>query len=140
MEILKKRYESLVQALASLQDSIELLATVSCITNIRMHAAFRDSCIQRFEYSFDAFWKFIKLYLEEHEGKAVENNAPRFIFKVAENADLLLTNENLDILLEALSDRNLTSHSYNIETAERIVSHIPLYYRTMHAIVTQLKI
>ena len=55
MEILKKRYESLFQALASLQDSLALIESYSNVADIKLHGAFRDSCIQRFEYSFDAF-------------------------------------------------------------------------------------
>ena len=29
----------------------------------------RDATIQRFEYTFEAFWKFIKEYLKQEEGK-----------------------------------------------------------------------
>ena len=138
MENLKKRYKSLVQALASLQDSLDLIENHSDFTNVRLHAALRDSCIQRFEYSFDGFWKFLKLYLEEYQAVNIESSSPRYILKAAENTEILLEDENLTILLEALSDRNLTSHSYNIELAEKIVSHIPLYYQTMHSIITKI--
>jgi len=140
MENLKIRYESLLQALVSLQDSLDLLQNFSNVTNIRLHAAFRDSCIQRFEYSFDAFWKFIKLYLEECENVNLESNSPRYILKVAGSIAMLLKDENLIILFQALADRNLTSHSYNVETAEKIVCNTPLYYKTMFLIVMQLKI
>ncbi|MBV8660553.1 MAG: nucleotidyltransferase substrate binding protein [Candidatus Dependentiae bacterium] len=140
MEIVKKRYESLLQALASLQESLEIFGNYSDLNNSKFHAMFRDSCIQRFEYSFDAFWKFIKLYLEECENIELENNSPRYLFKIAENTEILLKNEDMDILIQALSDRNLTSHSYNVETAEEIVSHIPLYYQTMFLIATELKL
>ena len=54
--------------------------------------------------------------------------------------EILLEDENLIILLQALADRNLTSHSYNVEVAEKIAHNIPLYYRTMFLIVTPLKI
>lgn len=139
MENLKIRYESLLQALASLQDSLDLLENYSNVTNIRLHAAFRDSCIQRFEYSFDAFWKFIKKYLEEYESVNLESNSPRYILKSAENTEILLEDGNITILFQALADRNLTSHSYNVEVAEKIARNIPLYYRTMLLVVTQLK-
>jgi len=140
MEILKIRYESLLQALVSLQDSLDLLQAYSNSTNARLHAAFRDSCIQRFEYSFDAFWKFIKLYLEECENVNLESNSPRYVLKVAENREILLEDGNLTILFQALADRNLTSHSYNVEVAEKIVCNVPLYYRTMLSVITQLKL
>lgn len=140
MEILKIRYEYLLQALASLQDSLNLMKDYSVLNDSKIYEMCSDSCIYRFKYSFDAFWKFIKLYLEECENIELENNSPRYIFKTAENTEILLKHENLDILIQALSDRNLTSHSYNVEIAEKIVGHIPLYYQTMHLIITQLKL
>ena len=139
METVKIRYESLVQALASLQDSLNLIENYSNLIDVKLHAAFRDSCIQRFEYSFDAFWKFLKLYLEKCESINLESHSPRYVFKTAKNTGLLLQDENAMILLQALADRNLTSHSYNVETAEKIACHIPLYYRTMLLVVTQSK-
>ena len=93
MEILKTRYESLLLALASLQDSLSLIEHYPNVTNVRLHAALRDSCIQRFEYSFDGFWKVIKLYLEECEGVNLESNSPRYILKAAENTEILLEDE-----------------------------------------------
>lgn len=140
MEILNIRYESLLQALASLQDSLDLIENYSNVADVKLHAAFRDSSIQRFEYSFDAFWKFIKLYLEECEGIDLQSSSPRYVFKATKNTGILLTDENLTILFQALADRNLTSHSYNVELAEKIARHIPLYYQTMLLIATELKI
>ncbi len=52
MEFLNKRYEILLQALASLQDSLDLIENYSNITDVKLHAAFRDSCIQRFKFEF----------------------------------------------------------------------------------------
>jgi nucleotidyltransferase substrate binding protein (TIGR01987 family) len=138
MEIVKQRYASLLQALASLNKSIEMLKKYPETVDVDLHETCRDSCIQRFEYTFDAFWKFIKLYLEECEKIELESSSPRHILKAAENLDLFLQYENLGFLLEALSHRNLTSHSYSVQTAEKIVSEIPLYYQTMHAITIEL--
>lgn len=141
MEIVIKRYASLVKALTSLRKSLEIFKRYANNVDLdeELYAMSRDSCIQRFEYSFDAFWKFIKLYLEQYENIDMESNSPRYVFKEAEKVDIFLKYENLDILLEALSDRNLTAHSYNEETAEEIVSHIPLFYETMHTITMQLQ-
>jgi len=72
MEIIKQKHGALLQALASLHESLEVFTKHSNIVDDEiMHAIIRDSCIQRFEYTFDAFWKFIKLYLEECEIKEI---------------------------------------------------------------------
>lgn len=138
MEILTLRYEALCKALASLKDSIELIESYPATDNDRIHAAFRDSCIQRFEYSFDAFWKFLKLYLENHEGIDVQGNTPRFVFKLAHDKKILIDDKNYEIFLQALPDRNLTSHSYNVQTAEKIMVHIPVYYQAMTSVAHSL--
>ena len=139
MEILKKRHESLLQALLSLKKSINLIQNYTKDNDEEVYAAFRDSCIQRFEYSFDAFWKFIKLYLEDYQGVDLQANSPRYILKVALDKEILTKNHN-DLLEQALSDRNLTSHSYNVETAEKIVRNIPSYYETIHTIAISIKL
>jgi glucan phosphorylase len=52
----------------------------------------------------------------------------------------LITGDECEALLDSVSERNLTSHTYNEETAERIQQHIPFYYGTMKAIIDRLKI
>ena len=39
----------------------------------------RDATIQRFEYTFEALWKFLKEYLKEKEG--IVSNSPKACFK-----------------------------------------------------------
>jgi hypothetical protein len=43
-------------------------------------------------------------------------------------------------MVQTLTDRNLTSHSYNEQLAEKIVIRIPQYYQTMHAIITKIQV
>lgn len=41
----------------------------------------RDSLIQRFEYSYELFWKFLKKYAE-HQFITLESASPRGIIRV----------------------------------------------------------
>ena len=43
---------------------------------------FRDSNIQRFEYSFELSWKFMKFVLEKYESE-LEIRSPRQVLKAA---------------------------------------------------------
>lgn len=74
----------------------------------------RDSSIQRFEFTFELFWKGLKAYAEE---SGLEAYSPRDSLRTA--FQLGLIEEHSD-WFQMLEDRNLTSHTYNEVTAERI--------------------
>jgi nucleotidyltransferase substrate binding protein (TIGR01987 family) len=47
----------------------------------------RDATIQRFEYTFEIFWKLMKEYLYAHEG--IECNSPKSCFREALSVGIL---------------------------------------------------
>ena len=95
----------------------------------------RDALIQRFEYSTEAFWKYLKAYLQtEHSLSA---NSPREVIRTGLFAKLY-SEEISQELLQMLDDRNLTSHTYVEELAESIAHRIPEYSKNMNALMTQL--
>ena len=80
----------------------------------------RDSAIQRFEYSIDGLWKYLKLYIQEQNKAQFESTTPRAILREAVNLNLI-TEDEYSQLLDALADRNVTSHSYNKLVAENLI-------------------
>jgi nucleotidyltransferase substrate binding protein (TIGR01987 family) len=95
----------------------------------------RDALIQRFEYSTEAFWKYLKAYLQtEHNLSA---NSPREVIRVGLTAKIY-SEEISQELLQMLDDRNLTSHTYVEELAESIAHPIPNYSKNMSEVMTQL--
>ena len=85
----------------------------------------RDATIQRFEFAFEVVWKTLKLYLE-HQG--YECGGPRPTLKKA-FAEKLITNEDeADVWMQMLEDRNLSSHAYDEALAQRIFGHIVSNY------------
>ena len=91
--------------------------------------------IQRFEYSTEAFWKYLKAYLlTEHNLSA---NSPREVIRTGLKAKLY-SEEISKELLQMLDDRNLTSHTYVQELAEFIALRIPDYSKNMKEVMTQL--
>jgi hypothetical protein len=80
MEKLKKKYNTMLQALKTFKEAIELLEEPH---PEKYHISLSDSLIQRFEYNVDIFWKFIKLYLQEHEKIDLQSASPRGVLREA---------------------------------------------------------
>jgi nucleotidyltransferase substrate binding protein (TIGR01987 family) len=81
----------------------------------------RDAAIQRFEFTFELVWKTLQLYLE-HEG--LESGGPRAVLKRAFIIKLIPDQDEGDVWLQMLDDRNLTSHAYDEMLAVRIYTRI----------------
>ena len=121
--------EQTERALASLQE------LVPQYLESKENIILRDAMIQRFEYSTEAFWKFLKAYLlTEHNLSA---NSPRDVIRTGLKASLYKEEISKE-LLQMLDDRNLTSHTYVEELAESIAHRIPEYSKNMNAVMTQL--
>jgi len=78
----------------------------------------RDGVIQRFEFTFELFWKTIKILLE-YEGFYCAG--PRSCIKEAARREFLVEGE---IMLDMLEDRNKSSHIYDEQTANEIFERI----------------
>ncbi len=113
------------------EDAGRALKTLKEIMDAPYSVIVRDAAIQRFEYSFEIFWKFLKEYLRVKEG--IICNSPKSCFREAFNVKLL-TEEETITALEMTDDRNLTSHTYRETVAEEIYSKISNYYNFMNNI------
>ena len=128
MDIQLKKEQTL-RALSSLEE------LVSKYSENQTDVILRDALIQRFEYSTEAFWKYLKAYLlTEHNLSA---NSPREVIRTGLTAKLYIE-ETSQELLQMLDDRNLTSLTYVEELAESIADRIPDYSKNMSEVMTQL--
>lgn len=82
----------------------------------------RDGAIQRFEFSFEVFWKTLRIFLE-YEGYRCAG--PRSCIKEAARRGFL---NEAEIVLDMLEDRNKTSHIYDESTAKEIFERIKNKY------------
>lgn len=82
----------------------------------------RAGIIQFFEMTFELAWKVLKDYLES-EGYMVKS--PRETVKQAFQIGLI---DNGHIWIDALSNRNLTTHTYDEELAEKMTKEILMAY------------
>ena len=96
----------------------------------------RDAAIQRFEYTFEAFWKFVREYLKEKEG--IIANSPKSCFK--EIFSLGLADEEETVALQEMTDsRNDTSHTYKEEVARAIYEKIAVFAALMEKTLEKIR-
>ena len=105
----KQRYQQFSRAFSLLRDAM----AVDSPTVLE-----RAGIIQFFEMAFELSWKLLKDYLEA-EGYNV--GSPREAIKQAFQIGLI---ENGHEWMAALSDRNLTTHTYNEATAQAVEKKI----------------
>ncbi len=82
-----------------------------------------DATIQRFEFTFELFWKTFNLFFET-KGITPEFGSPKDILRIAYKQKLISDEHTL---LSMLKDRNLSSHTYNEELADEIYARIQTY-------------
>jgi nucleotidyltransferase substrate binding protein (TIGR01987 family) len=80
--------------------------------------AFQMALIQSFEMLLELSWKTLKDYLE-NEG--IIATTPKAALREAFRAEIIGTGEKW---MEALEQRNLTSHTYDNETAQEVLTFI----------------
>ncbi len=97
----------------------------------------RDAAIQRFEYTFEAFWKFIKEYLKTKEG--IICNSPKSCFREVFTVGMINEDETIK-LLEMTDNRNMTSHTYKEEIAQIIYGKLEEYSRLMEDVIGRFKV
>ena len=82
----------------------------------------RDGTIQRFEFTFELFWKTLKIIMDYY---GVDCNSPKICIKEAFRNKFI---EDDEIFLDMLEDRNKTSHIYKEEVADEIFERIKNVY------------
>lgn len=113
----KQRFHNYRQALQTLSEAIEL-AQQRPLSKLE-----KQGLIQGFEFTHELGWNVLKDYLESkgYTGLIGSRDATRLAFKNALIADG-------EAWMEMIKDRNLTSHTYKLELAERMVQDIAQRY------------
>ena len=143
MEGLDLKYESATKALASLKELVDIIEKEEKILHLdfidreKLLKILRDSLIQRFEYSVDTLWKYLKEYLFIEKGISLAS--PKPIFRSCLTIGLL-NKSDVEDLLDMVNDRNSTSHGYNEDYAEKISKKIPGYCFLIEKLLEAAKI
>lgn len=95
----------------------------------------RDAAIQRFEFTFELFWKALKA---DAQAQGLTVYSPKDSLRAAFRLGVI---EDRPEWFRMLEDRNLASHTYSVETAEQIYSraavHAGLIRQTLQKLQTR---
>jgi len=92
-----------------------------------------DGTIQRFEFTFELFWKTLRRFLQR---EGVDTASPKSTLRHAYRRGLL---DRERLWLDMLEDRNRSSHVYNAEMAQEIFGRLPSHYRELRDCFERLK-
>ena len=121
------------QRFQNLEKSLQYLEQAIAIENPDIIQ--KAGLIQFFEISFELTWNVMKEYLEEQGFQDIRS--PRDAIKKAFETQLISDGHTW---LPTLQNRNLTSHTYDEETAERVVNEIEtIYYPLLKEVYEKLK-
>jgi nucleotidyltransferase substrate binding protein (TIGR01987 family) len=108
MKRLEQARQELGKALTALDEAVG-----SARTDLEV-----DGTIQRFEFTYELFWKLLKVYMED-QGLIVKT--PRECFKEGFRLEII---EDEKICLRMIDDRNLTVHLYDRKTSREVFERI----------------
>ena len=114
--------------LTSFENTINSLIDVINVYNSdKSNIYMRDSMIQRFEYTYSLALKMIKRYFAQSafEKENIDGMSFNEMIRTANRMELLLS--NLEQWNEYREKRNMTSHTYNQNIAQDVVSIIPMF-------------
>ncbi|MFH1565297.1 MAG: HI0074 family nucleotidyltransferase substrate-binding subunit [bacterium] len=93
----------------------------------------RDAAIQRFEFTIELAWKLAQKFLKSEE---IICRSPKECLKEAFKFGLIKDDPRW---FEMLSDRNLTVHAYDEETAKEIYKRLPNYLEVLKDLLGGLR-
>jgi|SRR3989338_10610745 len=124
----RQRFQNFEKAFLQLAESLQIQNP----TNTE-----RAGLIQFFEVTFELAWKTLKDHLES---QGFQVASPRATLKQAFQSNLI---ENGHVWMEAMEDRNLTTHTYNETNAKQIEEAIRTQYfpilEALHRKLSSLK-
>lgn len=95
----------------------------------------KDGVIKRFEFTFELFWKTLKIHLMD---KDEITNSPREALKAAFRRGWLGIDEQ--IFLDMLDDRNISTHIYSEQESDQIFQRIKdVYIAVIGEVIERLK-
>ena len=98
------------------------------------NAITRDAAIQRFEYTFELSWKVLKRYFKINNNLEIFN--VKDIFREAGKQGLI---GKVEKWFEYLEARNLTSHTYDENIAEKVYTKAKEFEKDAVFLCQQLK-
>jgi nucleotidyltransferase substrate binding protein (TIGR01987 family) len=120
----------LTEAIDTLKEAYELYLQND---EEKLKSALRDSCIKRFEYTYETAKKFMNKYLKYAFDKT---DLPiNDVFREIYGLELI---DDYERWIDYRTNRNDTSHEYSIKKAQQIVEILPLFVKDVEDFATKL--
>ena len=128
---------SLRDALAALNTSLRYLES-ELAADPGLRDQFRAAAIQAFEFTYELAFKFMKRQLEQivPVPAAVDEMTFMQVVRASAEAGLVPDVSRFHDYREA---RNITSHSYDRQKAQRIAAELPRFAQDVEALLAQLQ-
>ena len=95
----------------------------------------KDSCIKRFEYTYETSKKIMNKFLKKEYDKKEKELAINNIFREMYSLDLI---ENFENRVDYREKRNCTSHEYNDGKTYLIIDIIPQFIKDVEYLINSL--
>ncbi|KKQ12192.1 MAG: Nucleotidyltransferase substrate binding protein, HI0074 family [candidate division TM6 bacterium GW2011_GWF2_36_6] len=141
---LQNKGKKALDAIATLKMALDDMKSVDRIAQSagecpkKIYKTFRDSLVQRFEYTFDLTWKYLGEYLKR-EGRKIEIETPKAIFRESLKTKHL-SDDEVRLAIQMVDHRNLTTHGYDEQLIEYICEQISRYYTLLESILQRTAI
>ena len=131
--VFTERFSDFSKSLNSLAEVLKL--DLSKFNEIELDLV-KNGQIQKFEYSSELCWKIIKAFLSEQHG--IETVSPKSAIKEFFGVNLL-DEEEYELLIQMIDDRNRLSHIYNELFFNEIYSRLVNYLTLMEKVIKKIK-
>ena len=113
-----------IQRLDNFQKAVNLLLEIQSMDLDEFSQLEKEGIVQRFEYTLELGWKTLKDKMES-DGLILDLISPKVVVKEAFQAKYI---DQIEVWLKMINDRNLLSHSNNLETFESVIPEIQSVY------------
>lgn len=103
--------------------------------NDKIRVYIKDSCIKRFEYTYESAKKIMNKYLKKEYDKDEKELTINNIFREMYNLGFL---ENFEHWVNYRLKRNITSHEYDINETYPIIEIIPEFIKDIEFFITKI--
>lgn len=115
--------------LSSLEKAIAALEEVLAARKAEPGNGFiLDSCIQRFEFTYELCWKMLRRHLENTEPAAQPVDAMEFPDLIRTGSERGLLRSGWDRWKVWREARNATSHTYDSTKAQKVAAVVPEFF------------
>jgi nucleotidyltransferase substrate binding protein (TIGR01987 family) len=122
----------------TLRDSLDSLGTAldrfgEALAHPAPDDLMMDGTIQRFEFTFELFWKTLRRFLQR---EGVDTGSPKSTLRHAYRRGLL---DREQLWLDMLEDRNRSSHVYDAAMARQLFRRLPAHHHELRDRFEHLK-